>query len=178
MAKKPSKAKTRGANLPVPQSRDEAASMIAAVGDLSRALARIGADMNDELAAVKERYEAAAEPMRRALGDKIEGLRIWAEANRQALSGGRDIKTFDLGTGLIKWRDRPPAVSITKVKEVIARLKALGLHRFLRTKEEVNKEAMLAEPEVARQVAGVSIGSAGEDFVVEPYEAELAEARS
>lgn len=51
----------------------------------------------------------------------------------------------------------------------------LGLQRFIRTKEEPNKEAMQAEPEVARQVAGISIGSVGEDFVVEPFEAVLAD---
>jgi phage host-nuclease inhibitor protein Gam len=42
-------------------------------------------------------------------------------------------------------------------------------------KEEVNKEALLAEPEIAGTVAGVSIGSPGEDFIVEPFEAELAQ---
>lgn len=45
----------------------------------------------------------------------------------------------------------------------------------LRVKEEVNKEAMLAEPDVARTVAGVTVGSAGEDFVIKPFETELEE---
>ena len=91
-----------------------------------------------------------------------------------ALTGGDKTKTVDLGTGVLKWRFRPPSVRILKAEDVIARLKALALGRFVRTKEEVDKEAMLKEPQVARTVAGVSIGSGGEDFIVEPFEAELA----
>ncbi len=168
------KAKTFGANLPVPQSREEAASVVTAIGELNRKLARLQADMNDELAAVKERFEKEAEPHREALAGKTEGLKMWAEANRAALTAGDKTKTVDLGTGLIKWRLRPPMVRIAKTADVIERIKTLGLSRFLRVKEEVDKEAMLAEADVARTIAGVSIGSAGEDFIVEPFEAELA----
>jgi len=169
------RSKTHGANLPVPQSRDEAAATVTAIGNLNRELARLETGMNDALAQVKTRFEAMAEPHRTAVTEKTERLKIWAEANRQALTGGDKTKTVDLGTGLLKWRLRPPAVRLSKVDDVIERLKTLGLARFLRTKEEVNKEAMQAEPEVARTVAGVSIGSAGEDFIVEPFEARLAD---
>jgi phage host-nuclease inhibitor protein Gam len=166
--------RTAAANLPVPQSRDEAAAMVTAIGDLNRTLARLAADMNDELAASKTHFESLAEPHRSALVEKTEGLKIWAEANRQLLTDGDKSKTVDLGTGLLKWRLRPPSVRLGKIDDVIARLKALGLTRFLRTKDEINKEAMQAEPEIARTVAGVAIGSAGEDFIVEPFEAPLA----
>lgn len=169
-----SKTKTMGANLPVPQSREEAATMVRAIGDVSRERTRLETQMNDEIAAAKEEYEKAAAPLDEALKEKTEGLRIWAEANRSQLTGGDKTKTVDLGTGILKWRLRPPSVRLSKVEELIERLKKLGLQRFVRTKEEVNREAMQAEPDVARQVAGVSIGSAGEDFIVEPFEAELA----
>lgn len=169
------KSRTLGANLPVPQNRDEAAVAITAIGDLSRSLARLEADMNDQLAEVKTTFEHLAEPLRLARQEKTEGLKMWAEANRSQLTGGDKSKTVDLGTGLLRWRLRPPSVRLSKIEELIARLKTLGLHRFVRTKEEVDKEAMQREPDVARQVAGVSIGSAGEDFIVEPFEAELAE---
>ena len=54
-------------------------------------------------------------------------------------------------------------------------LRRLGLKRFIREKEEVNKEAILNEPEAVAHVAGISI-SQGEDFIVTPFETELAEA--
>ncbi|MCF1744648.1 host-nuclease inhibitor Gam family protein [Paradevosia shaoguanensis] len=167
------KAKTKGANLPVPQNREEAVSTVTDIGALNRDLARLEADMNDQLAAIKTEFEAKALPLKEAVEAKTEGLKIWAEANRTSLTGGGKTKTVDLGTGLLRWRIRPTAVRLTGVEDVIERLKSLGFQRFLRTKEEVNKEAMLNEPDVARQVAGVRIGSAGEDFIVEPFETEL-----
>lgn len=165
--------KIRGANLPVPQSRDEAASAVRVVGELNRDIARIRADMNDELAAIKERFEAAAAPLSARVEAVTEGLKMWAEANRSALTGGDKTKTVDLGTGEIKWRLRPPSVRLRGEELVIETLRTLGLGRFIRVKEEVNKEALKAEPDVARTVTGVSISSAGEDFVVEPFEAAL-----
>lgn len=167
--------KTFGANLPVPQTREEAAATIVAIGELGRQHARIEADMNDELATSKQAYETIAAPLREAIEEKTEGLKMWAEANRSALTGGDKTKTVDLGTGVLRWRSRPASVRLSKIDDVLARLKSLGLTRFLRTKEEVDKEAMAREPELARTVAGVFIGSAGEDFIVEPYEAELAQ---
>ena len=93
-----------------------------------------------------------------------------------AVGCGDKTKTVDLGAGIIKWRLRPPSVRLTKVEDIIERIKALRLRRFLRVSIEVDKEAMRKEPAVARTIAGVSIGSEGEDFIVEPFEAELAEA--
>src|SRR3569833_1903140 len=109
--------KTPGANLPVPQSRDEAAATITAIGDISRSLGRLEADMNDQLAEIKTTFEHLAEPLRLARQEKTEGLKMWAEANRVALTGGDKTKTVDLGTGLLRWRRRPPSVRLTKVED-------------------------------------------------------------
>lgn len=167
------KAKTKGANLPVPQSREDAAEALRRIGELNRDVARIELDLSDEVAALKQNAEDKAEPMRQQSAALTEGLKVWAEANREALTGGK-TKTADLGTGKISWRFRPASVRISRADAVIETLKKLGLGRFIRTKEEPNREAMLADPDTARAVAGVSIGSEGEDFIVEPFEAELA----
>lgn len=171
-----SKTKIRAINLPVPQNRDDAAAAIRRIGDANRDIARIEADMNDRLAAIKQECETRAQPMRNQVAADTEGLKVWAEANRDVLTNGGKVKFADMGTGKINWRLRPAKVSIRKVEDVIDELKRLGLQKFLRVKEEVNKEAMLEAPDEARGVAGVSIGSAGEDFIVEPFEAEIARA--
>lgn len=170
--------KTAGANLPVPQNRDDAAAAVTTIGDVGRQLKRLEADMNDELAKTKEAYEYLATPLRASIEEKTEGLKIWAEANRTALTGGDKTKTVDIGTGVLRWRLRPPSVRLLKIESILTSLRGLGLQRFVRTKEEVDKEAMLREPEVARMVPGVTIGSEGEDFIVEPFETALSEAQA
>lgn len=171
MSKSP-KAKTRAANVPVPQTREEAASFIHDIGVRQREIARIEADMNDAIAKAKQDAEATATPLSEEVDRLTKGLHIWADANRQTLTGGKR-KFADLGTGKIEWRLTPAKVSIRNVEDVIARIKTLGVLAFLRTKDEIDKEAMLREPDKARLIAGVSIGAEGERFYVEPFEAEI-----
>jgi phage host-nuclease inhibitor protein Gam len=144
---------------------------------MQRALANIEAGMNTALADVKTHFEGQAKPFHDTIEELTEGLKMWAEANRSALTGDGKTKTVDLGTGKVLWRLRPPSVRIAKAvaDTLVETLKALGLSRFIRTKEEVNRDAMQAEPDVAGKVSGITIGSAGEDFVVEPFGAELAD---
>ncbi|BBF92388.1 host-nuclease inhibitor Gam family protein [Blastochloris tepida] len=169
------KAKTRGANLAVPQTREQAAGYVAEIGALQREIARAQADMNDEIARIKEDAESRAEPLRERAKALTEGLKTWCEANRAVLTGNGAVKHADLGTGIIRWRMRPPRVSLPRdVAGLIEHIKSMGFVRFLRVTEEPSKEAMLAEPDVARVLPGVRICSAGEDFVVEPFEAEIA----
>ena len=167
------KSKTRAANGPVPQSREEASNFIHDIGAAQREVARIEADMNDEIARSKQSAEERAAPHRALVEAKTQGLRAWADANRDALTENGKRKYADLGTGKIEWRFAPPRVSIRGLEEVIVRIKTLGLTAFLRTREEIDKEAMLRDPDKARLIQGVSIGTAGENFSVEPFESEL-----
>jgi len=102
-------------------------------------------------------------------------LRIFAEAHRDELTNEGKKKTVDLGTGELGWRMRPPRVLLRNIPGVIESLQMLKLDRFLRTKLEVNKEAVLAEPEIAEQVKGITVKQ-DEDFFVVPAEDELTDA--
>lgn len=156
----------------VPQNREQVADAIRELGLLQRDLARIEADMNDELAQVKAVYEEDAEPRRQRAEVLVAGVQIWSEANREALTQGDKVKTAAFTTGKVAWRMRPKSVRITGQDSVLEQLRSLGLKRFIREKEEVNKEAILNEPEAVAHVAGIAI-SQGEDFVVTPFEVEL-----
>lgn len=166
--------KTKAVAVSVPQSREQAAAAVAEIGTISRDLARIQATMNDRLAEVKTAFEETAEPLRLKIEALNQGVQTWAEANRDSLTQNGKVKTCALTTGEIAWRLRPPSVRITGAEAVLDALRRLGLKRFIREKEEVNKDAILNEPEAVAHVPGIAI-SQGEDFVVVPFEAELAE---
>lgn len=172
MSNKKPRIKTSASAVPVPQAREGVADYIREIGDRQRELTRIEADMNDEIARIKERFEAAAEPHRQRITVLTSGAQIWCEANREQLTQGGKTKTAAFTTGEIQWRTRPPSVRITGAESVLDLLRRLGLTRFIRQKEEVNKEAILNEPEAVAHVGGISI-SQGEDFIVAPFEAEL-----
>ncbi|ATE60140.1 host-nuclease inhibitor protein Gam [Thauera sinica] len=143
----PRKAKTAAAQIPVPQTRDQVAAHIREIGERQRELARIQSDMNDELAHVKEKWETVAAPHAQRIDALTQGVQIWSEANRDTLTQGGKTKTAAFATGEVSWRIRPPSVRITGAEAVLDALRRLGLDRFIREKSEVNKEAILNEPE-------------------------------
>ncbi len=158
----------------VPKSREDVIEAIAEIGRRQRERARIEAAMNDKVSKIKEQHEEEARPH----GDEIrrlsEGIRVWCEANRGELTSGGKVKTINLASGEVRWRVRPPRVVIKVAEKVIEALKGLGLTQFIRTKEEINKEAILAEPAAVGNVKGISI-TQGEDFVIVPFETKLEE---
>lgn len=175
MATKNTRIKSPAAVVDVPQNRDMAAQAIATIGCHSRDLARIHADMNDALAKVKEQYEILAEPHRQQIEALTNGLQIYAEANRAALTNNYKVKTVAMTTGELTWRMNPPSVRLTDTEEnVIAACEAAGLVEFVRYSPTLNREAVKANPDEARHIPGIKIGQS-EAFVVVPFEVELAE---
>lgn len=172
------KAKRLARNYPVPQSREDCDRSIRELGEARREIVRLEAGMNDALAKVKEHYETQAKPFRERADLLLQGIETWCEANRSVLTQGGKVKFAVFGAGEVKWRARPPKVAIRAADAVLESLRGLGLGRFIRTKEEINKEAILNEPEAVTGVKGLTVASEGEDFVVEPFEAELQGARA
>lgn len=162
------------AQLEVPQSRDEAALYIRQIGDIQRNVIRTSVAMNDAIAQITADYQPALEEHSGKLKLLQDGLQAWCEANRSDLTNGFKVKTANLVTGEIQWRKRPPSVSVRGAESVIETLKRLGLSMFVRTKEEVNKEAILNDSEKVKGVAGITVVTDVEDFVITPFEQEAA----
>lgn len=168
------KIKTEAVSVPVPQSREEVSNAIAEIGAAQRERARIEADMNDALAKIKKQFEEAAEPHKLKIEQLTKGVHTWCEANRLDLTNGGKVKFAKLSSGEVKWRLRPTKVTIRGVENLLEIMKGMGLYRFIRSKEEPNKEQMLAEPEVVAGLPGVKFEK-GEDFVIVPFETALEE---
>lgn len=156
----------------VPQSRDDAAADIRKIGDLQRQLTRTSTEMNDAIAAITQNFQPRMDAIKEQLNLLQAGVQGYCEAHRHALTDNGRVKTANLITGEVQWRQRPPSVSIRGQQVVLETLRRLGLERFIRTKEEVNKEAILNEPDEVRGVAGLNVITGVEDFVITPFEQE------
>lgn len=159
---------------PVPQSKDECRGHIRRIGDHQRERDRIQTRLNDAVAKLQEKFGALATPHNEQIAELSKGVQAWAEAHRDELTSGGKKKTVDLGTGEILWRITPPSVRILNATGVIQALKDLALGRFVRTKEEVNREAILAEPEAVEHIKGITV-SQREEFIIKPAETDLEE---
>jgi len=156
----------------VPKSLEEASQFLLKIAEEQRIVEKIQSELNAQVDKLKaEAMESMREHQERitALAD---GIYIYAEGHREELTEEGKRKTIRVPTGIFGWRITPPAVSLKNVKLVLENLKKLNLERFIKVKEEPDKEAMLREPELAEKIKGVSIIQR-EEFVVKPSEIEI-----
>lgn len=150
-----------------PQTRDELAAWVAELGSTDRRLEQIRSQFNDRVELARRVQTEKAEPLQKRRQELLLGIDAYAESHRGELTRGGKTKTVKLPSGEITWRLTPPKVSLRNIKKVLAYLEGHGLERFIRIKPEVDKQAMLKEPELARTVPGVSIGQV-EELIVKP----------
>lgn len=155
----------------VPRTETEADTLVSRIGNLQRQVTDIETQMNAQLAEIKERHAQTAGEVNAEIESLFEALHAWAAANRDTLCPGR-AKTAKLPSGELSWRVAPPSVRITQPDVVVERLKAAGLTEFVRTKEDVDKTRVLAQPERVEHIKGIAIVQT-EQFIVRPFETDI-----
>ncbi len=147
----------------VPGTREEVIEGIRLLGDAQRELVRAETEMNDTIGDITARYAPLTESLKKRMAELQSGI----------LTGNGKVKFANLTTGEVQWRNRPPSVSIRGADNVIELLRRLGLERFIRVKEEINKDAILNEKEAVKNIPGISIKSDIEDFSIIPFEQDV-----
>ncbi len=166
-----SKLKSTASKVEIPQTREQCAAMIKRLGDAQRQFEASRAEMNTAIADITQRYQPVLAFEDSEIVALQKGIQTWCEANRVSLCP-KDIKSANLVTGEVAWRIRPPSVRVTGADSVIETLRRLGLVQFIRTKDEINKDAILNDPQAVTGVAGIAIVSGVEDFVIQPFQQE------
>lgn len=155
------------------QTADEVALAIKEIGDLEREQVRLSTLQADEKAAIDEKYTAELTALKDKVKPLQQAVQAYCESRRDELTNGGKQKTAYFNTGEVQWRQKPPAVKISSVAKVIEAIKNTGFLQFLRVKEEINKEALLADPKTARSISGISIRENEEEFVIKPNDEEV-----
>jgi len=148
-------------------SKEDADKAIAAIGQLQRDIAKIANAANTRVARITEAARVAREPLQKEIDVLVKELALYGEQNRTELTNDNATKTVKFAHGTFQWRFTPVAITIQGADDVIKRLKARRLRRFITIKESVNKEAMGRERKVAERVEGVSFGN-HEEFIITP----------
>jgi len=157
----------------VPQTRNEVADHIDLIGNAQRELLRIELDIDDVVSKLRLAQQPKIEALSNTIADLSKGVQTWCEANRDSITDGGKVKSANLTTGEVNWRQRPPSVKTRASAALFEKLKRLGFGVFVRSKDELDKDAILAKPETA-EAAGLEIATGIEDFVITPFEQKLA----
>lgn len=157
---------------------DDAAceAAIARMGEIALQLAAIEQTKSMAVAAASNAAEDAASPLQAERAELEERVSVFCAANRERLTAGGS-KTVAFKTGAVSWRKGRDRVVYeeSRLARIIAALRAKGLKRMIRVKEEINKTAIANEPDKIKGIAGLRIEPGEETFSIEPTSAPLAQ---
>lgn len=152
------------------KSKSQASEAITKIGNAQREITRLQIEINDINAKAIEDRKDRLEALRASIEELSQGVQAWCEVHRDNLC--KSGKTANLTTGEVSWRQRPPKVSLRDMDKILEALKKAELQQFIRVKEEINKDAILADPKAVAKIKGISITTGIEDFVIKPFEVE------
>jgi phage host-nuclease inhibitor protein Gam len=153
-------------------SREEVEALIGKIGEMYREITQLGLEYGARTADLKLDYEAKVAALKDAIEQAEQKVRGWCEVNRERITNGR--KSCSFPTGKVQWRAGRQYVHYDYPKErVIETLKRLGLSQFVRMTEDVNEQALLADPTTAATVPGIRIDRRPETFSIDPVESSV-----
>jgi phage host-nuclease inhibitor protein Gam len=121
------------------ESLEDANLTLKEIGLLERELETIDGYAHTQIAEIKTAAAKTGEPVRKRITDLSALLGAYAEYNRADLF--KDKKPVQLSFGAFGYRK---STSITAKKTTLNLLKKLGLDKYIRVKEEPDKEGMAA----------------------------------
>lgn len=155
------------------KSKEELADFVRQIGEHQRKLMRIQTICNERIERIKKEAMENSAPLEKARDELFEGIFIYSQNNRDELTEEGKTKTVSLPTGDLYWRLTPPSVSIRKAEKVIEFCEfTKGFLHFVRTKKEIDKQAMLKDQARAGKIPGVKIEQR-EEFGVKPSETQI-----
>lgn len=170
--------------LPQITNRDEAEALVGEIQLITCNQLRTSAKMDAEINAVRQKYEGNLATYTESLKTKTDTLRAWAEASPDEFPKGR--KSIQFVHGTIGFRTGTPKLALLNRlwtwDRVHKMLITLGLAKdYIRTKEEVDKESIIAAAAKNPDHAGARIACAAfgtkvvqeESFFVEPLITEV-----
>lgn len=120
------------------QTYQDVDAVLRRIGEIDRDIGLIESAHNTVIDQIRADTKAKTEPLQATKAALERQLKEFAEARRVEFA---DVRTRELTFGSIGFR-RSTAVVIRKVGDTLAALRALGLSKCIRTKEEPDKEAM------------------------------------
>jgi phage host-nuclease inhibitor protein Gam len=149
----------------VPNNLDEAVKAVVRIRELESQIEAIEAKSNaeirkleEQIAKKRQKADEDVKDLREESGRLSEAVFIFAQGHKMELTDNLSKKTVELSSGdKLRWYLTAPSVKVEDEKQAIWELKRKDLQKFIRTKEEINKESILAEPDEVKDLEYVSV---------------------
>lgn len=128
-----------------PLSEADYRDALAQYANASARLNVINAEMEEQFTKIREANQQEVNSLNQQITGTFDIVSRYCTENKDKLFGKN--KSFESAFGTVGFRTDPPSLkTLTKVKwdDVLANLKRMKLSKFVRTKEEVKKDELLA----------------------------------
>ena len=132
-----------------PKTREEMETLVGAIANLKNMDRKLKVEMDAKLKAVKDQYLVGFTQINDALTVMMPQALAWAETHPDEFG---KAKSIDMLHGLVGWRTNTPSLKTLRGwtwDRVLEKLRSLGNFgsQFIRVKQEVDKQLLLAERE-------------------------------
>lgn len=138
---------------PALKTRAEVEQTLRSIAEITLARNQAQLDMDTEITLVRERYESAIADANKALAERTDLVRAWADANPAEFTGARGlaIKSITFTHATIGFRTGTPTLKTLTGwtwDRVLEKMKLVGgWSKYLRVKEEINKQTLIVDRE-------------------------------
>ena len=137
------------------ESREQAEGTMAELAAIARKLDGVTVAMNTEIDTAKAKAAQASAPLEARKKELESGLAVFARLNKETYFGKE--KSLNLGFGTIGFRASTKIVQQSGISAemTLAKLNEFDLKEGVRTKEEINKEAMASWTDARLETVGL-----------------------
>lgn len=99
------------------------------------------------------------DPINKQIDQLFQACQVWSLDNKNIICNGK-TKTLKLATGNIEFKDSKPSIKLddgVDPETIIKTLKRRKLESYIRVTEAIDKNALVAAPDVVKKLPGVSI---------------------
>ncbi len=159
------------ANNAVCKNENEVNEAILIIGEAQREIETLENEVNEIMARALNERKEKMDKLKQQIEIQSNSVQAWCEIHRQELC--KNGKTAKLTNGKVSWRTRPAKINIEDKDDVLKSIKELELNQMIRVKEEINKQAILANRHLVQYVKGISIETGKEDFIIKPHQVDI-----
>lgn len=144
--------------VPVVETLEQANVMLAEIAERQRGIDLIKAGLNEKIDGLKTQAEAECAPLLQEMEEREQALARFAEAHKESLFN--KPKSRELSFGELGFRSSTSTVLLNRKWNwgmVVEALKQKRLGKYIRTKQEVDKEAVRALSEKKLAAVGLKV---------------------
>ena len=152
----------------IPQNQEELIEFLKALNQAARRKDSVESKIKEKQEEIERIFAGENKHLDGIIEGMAEGIYLYCQLHRDALTHDNKKKTVTLPGGTVLWRFNPPSVYVKNEKLAVEALEQEGLDQLVRTKKEINKETILAQPDLIATNKYIKVRLGNEVFAIKP----------